>query len=154
MCVLLPDKNYKFSETTTKLCGKTDHTVQVAFQETDSGPKILGDAVAGETMLKIYFPEEYEVEDYLFCINGEERWEVYKLTATPTKNVYETDRPLNMSVVFGSSVLKVYQAEPDDKKEYFIAVPNQYEKAVIIDGNQSKEIELHKGENHYDILEV
>ena len=151
--MLLPDKNYKFSETTTKLCGKTDRVVQVAFLEAENGPKILGDAAVGENMLKIYFPEEYEVEDSLFCIKGEERWEVYRLTPAQTKNVYETDRPLDMSVAFGSSVLRVYSVEPDDKNEYYIAVRNQYEKAVIIDDNRSKEIELHKGENHYDILE-
>lgn len=152
--LLLPDKNYSFSESTTKLCGKTNRAVQVAFLESENAPKILGDAAAGGTMLKIYFPEEYEVEGFMFCIKGEERWETYGLTPTHAKNIYETDRPLETPVAFGSSVLKLYRVEPGDRNEYFLAVRNQYEKAVIIEPGRQTEVELHHGENRYDIWEV
>lgn len=151
--MLMPDRNYRFLEPTTKLCGRTDRAVQAAFIETENGPKILGDAAAGDRMLKIYFPENYETEGCMFCIKGEARWETYSLKMAGEKNLYETDRPLVEPVAFGSSVLKLYPVEPDDKNEYFIAVKNQYDKAVIIDKEQQKEIELHKGENYYDFLD-
>lgn len=139
--VLMPSRSYKFSQTVTKIYGRSNQEAKICFIYNNDRARILGEYKIGDKKINAFLPEIDPSKNYFL---GESSYFLTQLSGTE----YELDRPLENDIDLTSTVGICRKISSG---EYFIAVRGSFKTAEIFFGNTKKTIELSGENTEYNI---
>lgn len=151
--VLMPSRNYRFTQAATKLYGKAECSAKVCFIYDSEQCRILGEYKRGETKISAFFSEKNPMRpEQKYSIGKAGKSAVYSLKHLSGME-YELDRPLEHDADFDSAMGAVCDVSPSGRGEYFIAASGSFRTAEIICGKRHETLELISENTEYMIKE-
>lgn len=153
---MIPNRSYPVPRGTTCIQGHAvPGSTVLAYNKTLKEPlKLLYPYTAGQKEIRIFSPEEMDLEEKKFCIQNKEgtQQEILQIAGQPAAAAYKLHAPLTYSYrKIGTVIYPVYESKADQAGDFYLPVGGIYTDTAVfafwLEGNEQgqKEMQLQSG---------